>query len=61
MYLVAKQRKEIAGNFKGLIKTILFNRKGIIKAVIPADQKQPSKDQNKIRFGIFLYELKFIN
>lgn len=61
MYLVAKQRKEIAGKFKGLIKTVLFNRKGIIKAVIPADKKQPSKDQEKIRFGGFIYELKFIN
>lgn len=59
MYLLAKQRKEITGIYKGLVKTILYNRKGIIKAVIPPNQKQPTAEQKTIRLNCFKYELVF--
>lgn len=57
--LYAEQRKEITGIYKGLVKTILKNPKGVIRAVIPPNQKQPSKNESVIIINCFYYQLIF--
>lgn len=61
MTLYAKRKIEYFGAFKGFKKTIIKNKKGVIKAVIPAYQKQPNKNHKKIIINCIHYNLEFIN
>ena len=59
--LIAYRKKEIFGIYKGFTKTVIKNSRGVIKAVIPPEQKQPSKKQKKIMLNCFWYNLEFDN
>ncbi len=56
--LDVKKVKETEGIYKGLFRTE-FYQNGVLKAVVPANQRQPRKGQKTFRLNGWNFNLKW--